>query len=115
MPIDLDYNFYIDLLYILFGFSVQEKVDTLTERLERESVIGERTGGNDENDGASTKGGLKSKCEFMHSIFSLMPQGNFNDILRLCWFEARSASLSKLNNLSVKTFWDYRQGAWVEL
>ncbi|XP_045612520.1 WD repeat-containing protein 37 [Procambarus clarkii] len=43
------------------NLSLQEKIDSLTERLERESVIGERPCGNDENDAASTKGGLKSK------------------------------------------------------
>lgn len=43
------------------NLSLQDKIDSLTERLERESVIGERPGGNDENDGASTKGGLKNK------------------------------------------------------
>lgn len=42
---------------------MQEKVENLTERLERESVIGDRTGGNDDNDGASTKGAIKSKCK----------------------------------------------------
>lgn len=55
--------FHIQSLMILRFFPVQEKVESLTERLERESVIGDRTGGNDDNDGASTKGAIKSKCE----------------------------------------------------
>ncbi|XP_064111734.1 WD repeat-containing protein 37-like isoform X2 [Macrobrachium nipponense] len=43
------------------NLALQEKVENLTERLERESMIGERTIGNDENDAASTKGVLKNK------------------------------------------------------
>ncbi|KAK3853554.1 hypothetical protein Pcinc_039913 [Petrolisthes cinctipes] len=43
------------------NLSLHEKVDSLTERLERESVIGERQGGTEEIDGGSTKGGIKTK------------------------------------------------------
>lgn len=47
---------------------MQEKVDSLTERLERESVIGERGTVTEEADGVSTKGGMKTKCEFVRYI-----------------------------------------------
>lgn len=50
---------------------MQEKVDSLTERLERESVIGERVTGNEEADGVSTKGLMKTKCKSV-SLFSLV-------------------------------------------
>ncbi|KAK8403839.1 hypothetical protein O3P69_000132 [Scylla paramamosain] len=43
------------------NLALQEKVDSLTERLERESVAGERVTGTEETDGASTKGGIKAK------------------------------------------------------
>lgn len=57
-------RFQHSIFNIFMSFPVQEKVESLTERLERESVIGDRTGGNDDNDGASTKGAIKSKCKF---------------------------------------------------
>lgn len=46
-----------------YPMAVQEKVDSLTERLERESVAGERVTGTEEVDGASTKGVIKTKCK----------------------------------------------------
>ena len=49
----------------LYPSSVQEKVDSLTERVERESVAGERVIGIEETDGASTKGGIKTKCKYL--------------------------------------------------
>ncbi|XP_050693096.1 WD repeat-containing protein 37-like [Eriocheir sinensis] len=43
------------------NLALQEKVDSLTERLERESVIGERGTVTEEADGISTKGLMKTK------------------------------------------------------
>lgn len=53
---------------------MQEKVDSLTERLERESVIGERGTVTEEADGVSTKGGMKTKCEFAHYVIHCLFQ-----------------------------------------
>lgn len=62
---------------------MQEKVDNLTERLERESVVGERQGGTEEIDGGSTKGGIKTKC--MYSTCASNGRHSFSGYFYVCY------------------------------
>jgi hypothetical protein len=56
---------FLPFVTILYTFSVQEKVDSLNEKLERESFIGDKQSCDfTDFDNSSSKSLLKQKCEY---------------------------------------------------